>query len=239
MRSLRSTVLAVAISAFLPISACTMAPADKARPLPSLTAPYTQAYHVNAASVMVENQYDPLASPKDVSSTFPIAPDVALKQYAETRFKPAGSEGVFKFVILDASVYRESMESPSKVGRWMGVDDRDRYSAMIKLLLYRDGVSAGLTGALQSQLKAERTLTIPESSSLADRDIALQKFLADLLRDIDQAAISSINDTLKLSVGDVAPSPGPLPVEPVQITPQGFNDNLNGSRNMGSAGSGQ
>jgi hypothetical protein len=239
MRFSRSILLAAAVAALLPVSACTMTPAEETKPLPSLLQPYSQAYHVNAASVVVESRYDPLANPKDVSSTFPIAPDVALKQYAETRFKPAGTDGVFKFVILDASVYQESMDSPSKVARWMNVDEKDRYSAMIKLLLYKEGGSASAPGAMQSQLKAERTLTIPENSSLADRDVALQKFLTDLLHDIDEAAVASLNDTLKLGTGDIAPSPGPWPVEPVQVTPHGFNDSLNGSRMMGSGAPGR
>ena len=117
MRFSRSMILTAAILATVPVTACTVTSTADKKPLPSLVQPYTQPYNVNAASVVVENRYDPLANPKDVSSTFPTAPDVALKQYAETRFKPTGHEGVFKFVILDASVFREGMESPSKVAR--------------------------------------------------------------------------------------------------------------------------
>ena len=215
-------LLAAALMA-LPLSACTMTGENARNPLPSLTAPYAQPFYVNASDVIVESRYDPLANPKDVSSTFPTPPDLALKRYAETRLKPAGGTGVLKFIIQDASVFQEQKESPNATARWLNVDDKDRYTAIISIALQRDGVSAMAPGAVGSQMKLERTLTIPERSSLAERDRALNNLMAQMLADMDRAVIESLTNTLKLSAGDVAPSPGPWPVGPVDITPQGMN----------------
>lgn len=206
------------------ISACTMTGNPEQRPLPSLTGQFSQPFMINASNVIIDNRYDPLSNPKDVSTTFPTPPDLALKRYAETRIKPAGGEGVLRFIIEDASVLKETRPSPSEVARWFNMDDKDRYIAEIKLVLLREGVAATVPGAIQSNMRVERTLTIAESTSLAERDNLLQGFVSDLLRDIDKAVVEALRNTLKLSVGDdVAPSPGPWPVEPVDITPHGMN----------------
>src|SRR5688500_13009788 len=114
----RLALLAGVVLSLSPLSACTVTGNNDIKPLPSLTAQFPQPYFVNAASISVETKYDPMANPKDVSSTFPTPPDIALKRYAENRFKAAGGEGVFHFVIEDASVFQEDMKSPSEMARW-------------------------------------------------------------------------------------------------------------------------
>ncbi len=213
-------LLAVALTA-LPLSACTMTAEPARKPLASLTAPYAQPFYVNASDVRVETRYDPLANARDVSSTFPTPPDLALKRYAETRLKPAGGTGVLKFIIEDASVFQEQKPSPNATARWLKLDDKDRYTAAISITLLRDGVPATAPGAMGSKLRLERTLTIAGSSSLAERDAALNDLVVRMLADLDRAVTETLANTLKLSAGDIAPSPGPWPVEPVEITPYG------------------
>lgn len=205
--------------AILTLAGCTMTAQNNAEPLPSLMAQFAEPYYVNAARVVIESRYDPLANPKDVSGTFPSPPDVAIKQYAENRFKAAGGQGEFRFVILDASVFQTGMRSDVEMARWMGVDNKDRYTAVIRLALYRDDSLYGGPGAPGAELKAERTITMPANISLDERDNRIQKFMVQVLKDVDTAATNSIANTLKLSTPEPAPSPGPMPVEPVQITP--------------------
>ena len=207
----------------MPLAACTMTGDSQRQPLASLTEPYAQPFYVNASDILVESKYDPLANPKDVSGTFPTPPDLALKRYAETRLKPAGGAGVLRFIIDDASVFQEQKPSPNPTARWLNVDDKDRYTAVISVSLVRDGVAATAPGAMGNKLRLERTLTIAESSSLADRDRALNNLVAQMLADLDRAVQDSLTNTLKLGAGDIAPSPGPWPVGPVDITPQGMN----------------
>lgn len=224
MNTLTRFLFAAALSVTpLALPACTMTGETAKKPLPSLTQQFAAPLYVNASNVIVESRYDPLANSRDVSSTFPTPPDMALRRYAETRLRPAGGEGVLKFLIEDASVYREGMPSPNKAARWLDLDDKDRYTAMIRVSLIREGVAATAPGAMGLQIKLERTLTIPESTALAERDRLFQGFVADLLGDMDRAVTDALNNTLKLGSGDVAPSPGPFPVEPVQITPQDVN----------------
>jgi len=208
-------------AAVLGLAACTTTSANNANAPARILAEFGQPFYVNAANVVVENRYDPMANPKDIASSFPTPPDAALKRYAETRYKPAGGAGTFKFVIEDASVYREALKSQNSAARWVGVDNRDRYTATIKVVLFREGDNyGGAPGAMQNEIRAERTLTIPSTLSLNARDEKFDDFLLQILRDLDAAATSSLTNTLKLSTPEPAPSPGPYPVTPVDITPQ-------------------
>ena len=217
----RFALLAGIALALSPLSACTMTGNSDLEPLPSLTAQFAQPYFVDAAAIAVETKYDPMANPKDVSSTFPTPPDLALKRYAETRFKPAGAQGILHFVIEDASVFKEDLESSNEMARWINVDNRDRYTASVRIGLYRDAVTGySAPGAMGTQMKAERSLTIPDGVSLDERDRYLQDFMAKMLGDIDQSVTAALLNTLKLSAVEPAPSPGPYPVDPVDITPQ-------------------
>jgi hypothetical protein len=218
--SVRFALLAGFVVCVSPLAACTMTTSSDIKPLQSLTEPFPQSYFVNTANIAVETKYDPLANPKDVSSTFPTPPDLALKRYAETRLKAAGGQGTLHFVIEDASVFKDAMQSPNEMARWVNVDNKERYTAVLSIGLYRDSTGSMAPGATGTRLKAERTLTIPANVSLDERDRHLQGFMAQMLTDIDRSVTAALTDTLKLSTVEPAPSPGPYPVDPVEITPQ-------------------
>lgn len=217
---IRFALLAGLVVCMSPLAACTMTTSSDIKPLQSLTEPFAQSYFVNTANISVETKYDPLANPKDVSSTFPTPPDLALKRYAETRLKAAGGQGTLHFVIEDASVFKDALQSPNEMARWVNVDNKERYTAILSIGLYRDSVGSITPGATGTRLKAERTLTIPANVSLDERDRHLQGFMAQMLVDIDRSVTTALSDTLKLSTVEPAPSPGPYPVDPVEITPQ-------------------
>ena len=208
-----------ALAALCSASACTMTSGNETQPLPSLTEQFSQPLYVNVAYINVETQYDPLANANDVSSTFPTPPDIALKRYAETRLKAAGGTGTLRFIIQDASVYREYKESDVEMARWLRIDDKEKYTAVIRIGLYRETDGYTPPGAAGAELRAERTMTIPEGWSLDQRDRRIQEYMAQLLSDVDAAVQENINTTLRLSAPEPAPSPGPFPVGPVDIVP--------------------
>jgi hypothetical protein len=177
-------------------------------------------YFVNVSNIVVENKYNPLANAKDVSSTLPTPLDTSLKNYAEQRFRPAGGEGILHFVIRDASVFMDHRNSSIPAAKWAGIDDKDKYTAVVKIGLERDASMPASIGAMGTELKAERSVTMPAGISLNERDARLQEFTTDLLNDIDHASTDSILNALKLSApDDIAPSPGAHPPTPVDAIP--------------------
>lgn len=222
MRHLMITAMAIVVLPMvaLPMTGCSVTDNRNVPPLPSIMQQFDRPYFVNAQQIIVENRYDPLANAKDVSSTFPTPPDIAIKRYAETRLHHAGAQGTLRFVIHDASVFKDDMDSEVEVARWLGADRRTRYTAHIRIGLYRDtdSVASGI-GAPGAELRAERTLTVPSGLSLDDRDHRVQAFLVQLLADVDNAVTDSLDNTLRLSAPEPSPSPGPWPAPPVEILP--------------------
>src|SRR3989338_4130263 len=99
-----SRVLLITVS-LIGLSACSSTPSTQSKPLPELSFTNVTPYHVDAAKVEIENKYVPGSDPKDISSTFAVSPDVAVRRYAENRLQPGGTQGALKLIIEDARVY--------------------------------------------------------------------------------------------------------------------------------------
>lgn len=207
----------VVLSFNLILAACSMGPKVDVQGTQMMQQHLAQPYYINAASISVEDQYNPLARPKDISNSLPVPLDKAVKSYAEKRFRAGGTEGVFHYVISDASVYQEDVAPSVKIGNFLGLGNQDKYTGSIKVNIFRDGAS-GL-GPQGYEMKIERTLTMQADVSLKERDDRLSAFTADLLNDIDKSATDKIENVLRLTApatAGLAPSPGPYPPTPVE-----------------------
>jgi hypothetical protein len=204
----------------LSLAACSTGPGVDEAHMSAITTNINAPYYVNAGSVSVESRYNPLADPKDISGTLATPLDTAVREYARNRFRAAGSEGVFHVIVEDASVFLDHNGSSSGMGRFMGLGNEDKYTAIVKLGLFRDSSSVG-PGAMGTTLRAQRSVTMSENVSLEERDAKLKEFVTELLGDLDKGATDAILNSLKLSApqGDIAPSPGPYPPTPVETTP--------------------
>jgi hypothetical protein len=197
------------------LAACSTMPKVDMNGVAMMNQHLSQPFYVNAASISVEDRYNAMANPKDVSSTMPTALDKAIKSYAESRFNAAGSQGVFHYVIEDASVFQEDLPPNVKMGEFLGLGNQTRYTGSIRVNIYRDGSSG--VGPQGYEMKVERTVTMQADVSLQERDQRLTAFITDLLNDIDKSATDKITNVLMLSAvkSDLAPSPGPYPPTPV------------------------
>lgn len=200
------------------VAACsTAAPVDRDS-VAAITAKMNVPYYVNASHVSVESKYNAMGNREDISMTLPMPLDTAVKNYALNRFHAAGVDGVLHVVIEEASVFMAHEESPSAIASWVGAGSRDRYTAVVKLRLFRESSSIG-PGAMGTALRAERSVAMPADISLDERDERLREFTTELLADLDKAATESIAGPLQMSAPardkDIAPSPGPYPPVPV------------------------
>ncbi|AGH97734.1 hypothetical protein [Micavibrio aeruginosavorus] len=164
--------------------------------LKSPAAQFSQAQGVSATRIEVVNASNAAAYGNDVSSTFPTPLDVALRSYADKRLVAAGTEGTFIFSIEEARVTREDLQSDNKYARKLNVDNRDRYSAVIRLKLMRENPTA--PGAAHTELRVQRTWTIADNLSIAEREREQNAFVEQLLRDVDAAVVNGINNTLQV-----------------------------------------
>ncbi|WP_435641491.1 hypothetical protein [Micavibrio aeruginosavorus] len=201
--------------------------------LKSPSAQFTQQVGVSASRIEVVSASNAAAYGNDVSSTFPTPLDVALRGYVDKRLVAAGGEGTFIFSIEEARVTREDLQSDNKYVRKLNMDNRDRYSAVIRLKLMRENPTA--PGAAHTDLRVQRTWTIADNLSIAEREREQNAFVEQLLRDVDTAVVNGVNNTLQIgadagnAVGggasysgggyEQAPSVGAQPVPQVEESP--------------------
>lgn len=210
MKSFSVLLLTVSL---LSVSACTSTPVSNSKPQQELSFTNISPYHVEAARVEVENKYVPGADAKDISSTFPVSPDIALRRYAENRLQAGGTTGALKFIIDDARVYQTMIKPDNSVVNWMGAGNQDQYEVFLKVSLYYTddvGMQEGRKGALNFN----RTLTMPSSVSLAEREQRQLQFLEQLMKDVDVAVSKALTEKFSMTDDDA------LPLTALLSTPQ-------------------
>lgn len=206
-------VILLATVSVLSVTACTSAPTSASGPSPELSFTNITPYHVDAARVDVENTYVPGSDPKDIASTFPVSPDVAVRRYAENRLQPGGQRGALKFIIEDARVYQTEIVPDNKVVNWMGAGKQDQYEIFLKLKLhYTDDL--GMQEGRQGEISFNRTLTMPASVSLAEREKRQLEFLDQLMKDVDASVSKALLERFSMNDSDA------LPLTALLATPQ-------------------
>ncbi len=201
---MKSFSILLVTASLLCVTACSSTPGAAVKAQPELSFTNISPYHVEASRVEVENKYVPGADPKDISSTFPVSPDIALRRYAENRLQPGGVQGALKFIIEDARVYQTQIKPDNKVVNWMGAGNQDQYEVFLKLnLFYTDEL--GMQQGRQGVLNFNRTLTMPSSVSLAEREVRQLQFLDQLMKDVDVAVSKALAEKFSMADGDALP----------------------------------
>lgn len=190
------TVFSFLLFSFV-IVGCTSSARVEGKPVPEMTFAHISPMPIKVSAIEIENSFDPSLDERDVSSSFPTPPDVVLKRYAENRLEPAGQEGVLKVVIEDAHIYHSYIEPEGSFMKWARIGGKDRYDVLMKLRLYSEYADG--TQSPHSILTMERYISVPESVSLAERELAQLEFLELLIQDVDKAIIKSLEQTLNLT----------------------------------------
>ncbi len=198
-----SRVLLITVS-LIGLSACSSTPSTQSKPLPELSFTNVTPYHVDAAKVEIENKYVPGSDPKDISSTFAVSPDVAVRRYAENRLQPGGTQGALKLIIEDARVYLTEIEQANQVVNWMGAGKQDQYELFLKLNLYFAD-DMGMQTGRRGELNFNRTLTMPASVSLTERELRQMKFMEQLMKDVDAAVSKALSERFSMNDSDAVP----------------------------------
>lgn len=175
---------------------CTFSSSVEGKPLPNLTFEHIAPLQVNVRDIEIINLYDPKKDSKDISSTFPTPPDIAVKRYAENRLQANGKRGALKFIIEDSYIHHRYIESEGIVSKWLKLEGKDRYDVTMDIrfyIEYPDGRQSP-----HSVLKTERYISIPESVSIAEREFEQLGFIERLTEDIDQVVTNGLVRTLKV-----------------------------------------
>lgn len=175
---------------------CTSTPKPEGKPLPEMTFSHYLPMTLDLAKVDIKNKYNPGADPADVSGTFPTSPDVALRLYAQNKLRTKGRSGQLVFTIEEAKVLHSVQESDNKLSRWLKQNRTETYEMFISIKL--DSIKN--TGKLTTVLNMQKSFTLPESVSLAERELLQMTFLEGVVKDIDKALTESIINSHKIHI---------------------------------------
>lgn len=192
MKKILMSVAAVAILAG-GVGACT-AYTSGGDPSPQLTFANYQPVQLNVARTGVEYAYETPNDPQDISGQFVVSPAEAVKRYAENRFVARGTpDGDFTVSILDARVHMTVLKEDNRVLKWAGAGQEDEYRVFLKVKVTPrpDGVAR----AASTVIRYERTLVMPSSATLAEREMKQINFLEKLIADVDGKIMELLDST--------------------------------------------
>jgi len=189
---MKTSLMTAAAIAVLAVAGCA---AQGGMPAPKLTFANYQPVNLNVQSATVVENYANPNDPQDVSSQFVLPLNEAVKRYAAARFAPSGTgNGQFTINITDARIHLRQIAQDNKVLKWADVGTEDEYHIWLALNVtpQPDGFN-GRMGA--TTIKMDRTLVMPSSVTLAEREIRQVQFLEKLMADVDVKINDTINAT--------------------------------------------
>lgn len=173
------------------LSACTTAPLPQ-NEFPKLTYQHLTPLSLKASELTVQDLHKPSVTGRDVSLMFPTAPKVALRQWANDRLKPNGTPGHAIFQILEASAVEERLETKGGVSGFFTNDQSEKYTVRLTARLELRGPGNSFDG--YAQATATRYQTLPEDSSLLDREKVWFNLVEKAMQDLNTSFEANIRE---------------------------------------------
>jgi hypothetical protein len=177
-------------TAALALAACSNSP-EPAKPLPPLSFTQYGPIRLDVGRVEVVDVYAPPRDGAHVEHLFSTPPQAAVRRWASDRLQAVGRDGIARISIMDAKVTEENLK-PS--GGWFTTGQSERYRARLEVLLEAD--SPGRRAFGNANVVVERTITVPENISLADRSRAWHGMTEAMMADFNKAMEAKIRQHL-------------------------------------------
>ena len=186
-RSLPLAVLAISLLA----AACQMQP--ERNQFADLTFQHMTPIRLDVRDIVVEQAYQaPLESP-NVDHDFPVKPMDAAVRWAEDRLVAAGATRTATFVVRDASVVETPLAQSGGLEGMLTTEQSERYEARLQVQIVIRDDRGWEEGSLITEVN--RTVTVPEDSTLNEREQAWYAMTEKLLADLDRQLAQTIETT--------------------------------------------
>jgi len=174
-------ILTILLPGFLLAGCETGAPSSR---FPELTYRHLGAITLDVARIEVETRYIPPLKPPNVEHRAPVAPYVAIRQWAGQRLKAGGRRNLANLVILDASIREVPLPVTGGLKGFFTSQQSARYDGRAAVLLeIRDVGGRQLAFATA---RANRSMTVAEGASIAEREKVWFALTEDLMSDINR-----------------------------------------------------
>lgn len=150
---------------------------------PETTFSHKEPLVLAVGTIDVVSRYAPADAARHVEGEVPMAPAAALRSWARDRLKVGGGPGLARFVILDAAVIETDLSVTSGLLGMARDDQAEQYAATAEALLEVADPSGETLAFARS--RATRTQTVPESTTLNEREAAMFEMTEVLMQDFD------------------------------------------------------
>lgn len=145
----------------------------------------------DVAEIEVRQAFKPSGEPPQVELLFPVRPDQAAESWANDRLRALGSGGRLIYTIRDASVTETPLETSTGLTGAFTTDQAERYDARLVLEVEMKDSTGNSVGTASA--RAVRSVTVPESASIKQREDVWYELVKKLMTDMD----SQLDQTLK------------------------------------------
>ena len=165
--------------ACLTVAACSTPPSGV---YPELGFAHREPIRLAVAEIEVVEQYRPPGAPPNVDHRVPQPPISVMRRWADQRLAPAGTDGVARVIITDASIVQEAVQQSGGVVGLLSVEQSERYSARLAMAVE----VASAAGSGRADAVAERSVTVLEDATLAEIEDAWFRMVDGAANDLDR-----------------------------------------------------
>lgn len=181
-----------ALAAALLLAACSSPPPPAA--FSEITFADRGTIVLDVATVDVRSSFAPSFASPDVEHLFPIPPQRAAERWARDRLAARGGGRRAIYDVKTARVVEKPLSGTGGVAGLFKSDQEARYIALLEVelrILEPDGRQVGFVSA-----RAERTRTVEEGVTLAERETIWFEMTRQLMADLDPVLEKSIRTNL-------------------------------------------
>lgn len=193
------------------LAGCANTPPMTALPVPGFS--HLPPTTLNVASVEIVSMYKPPMQHPNVEHLFPTPLYKIIERYGQERFQMGSDTGKLRVLIEDASVLEHDLPVHTGFSGFFYQDQEKDYRGRIALQFkfYADDTATIPLG--DAQIVSERTMSMPEGLSPAERDRQWLEMSEQIITDLDTAVLRTLKNELPQMVIE-GPPPQPFSSAP-------------------------
>ncbi|MEQ8966647.1 MAG: hypothetical protein RID91_12540 [Azospirillaceae bacterium] len=173
------------------LAACAAPPSGE---FPSIGFENRPVIALDVAEVAVDRQYRPSTDPSNAEGVLPESPSDIIARWADQRLEPVAAVGRATVTIQEASLIEEALARTSGLKGVFTIDQAQRYRMRLAVRIDAANPDTGVDGYVRSV--AERSTTVAENATVAEREQALFDLTDKTVRDLDAQLEANLRSNL-------------------------------------------
>ena len=148
------------------LSACSSPPASNQ--FPKLTYQHLLPISFDVKRIEVVGAYQPTGAPPNVEHLIATPPQAAALQWARDRLRAAGLNRTLRFTVEDAAIVESPLDLKGGIEGLLTTEQSERYEGGLAVTVEIFSDAGAPVGSAEAA--ASRTITVPESASVVERE---------------------------------------------------------------------